>query len=116
MMMMMMMMMMTVHSNKKSVVVSLLLQSTYTTVDTSLSSPREIHSIMIFFVYFQVGGGGYNGLSNIKTEQDGMASLGSMKVGHLFSFVLSLTSRRRIRKRCTSSVRARERSPRSIML
>jgi homeobox protein homothorax len=27
-------------------------------------------------------GGGYNGLSNIKMEQDGMASLGSMKIPH----------------------------------
>ena len=34
----------------------------------------------LYFLYLQGSGGGYNGLSNIKMEQDGMASLGSMKV------------------------------------
>lgn len=42
--------------------------------------------IIISFLLFQAGGGGYNGLSSIKMEQDGMASLGSMKVGHDFVY------------------------------
>ena len=33
-----------------------------------------------FHFHFQASGGGYDGLSNIKMEQDSMAPLGNMKV------------------------------------
>ena len=42
----------------------------------------------MFFFFFQGSGGGYNGLSGIKMEQDGMASLGSMKVSPLFLTII----------------------------
>ena len=43
---------------------------------------------LLYFLYLQGSGGGYNGLSNIKMEQDGMASLGSMKVSPSLIFFL----------------------------
>ena len=40
------------------------------------------------FLFFQAGGGGYNGLSSIKMEQDGMPPIASMKVGQNKPFIL----------------------------
>ena len=39
---------------------------------------------LIFQFFVLQASGGYNGLSSIKMEQDGMAPLGSMKVGLAF--------------------------------
>ena len=47
----------------------------------------------LYFLYLQGSGGGYNGLSNIKMEQDGMASLGSMKVSPSLFFFLYMVPR-----------------------
>ena len=48
--------------------------------------PENFRSFYSFFFSFslQASGGGYNGLSSIKMEQDGMAPIGSMKVGLAF--------------------------------
>ena len=54
-------------------------------VNSNLNVVTRNYTLHVFFsFFFQGSGGGYNGLSGIKMEQDGMASLGSMKVSPLF--------------------------------
>ena len=53
-------------------------------VNSNLNVVTRNYTHVFFSFFFQGSGGGYNGLSGIKMEQDGMASLGSMKVSPLF--------------------------------